>query len=237
MDEAGPTNGDQEHSQTNPLPWTLHQAQTVDRIEPRSGGTGRKFAFLLAAVLLLLGTLEIGLHVLGLLTPISDTSSSLATVPNEQALIAAGLSVTPDRQQPKVPVTVARLLVDGQHTYLIYYYTDNTAHTLVDHTTVLDQDGRDYTDYPNGDFPDNEADLCNEVTSDHPLFQFHQAAPSRRVNCLDTLRPLPPATKEVVLRIQFGIEPPQGAFHLLTTEVIRMRTDLRGLPAYEHRHA
>src|SRR5260370_4460537 len=52
-------------------------------------------------------------------------------IPDEHALIAAGLSGVPAPGQPTRPLAVDRVVVDGAHTYIAYHYTVNPGRGFV----------------------------------------------------------------------------------------------------------
>ena len=63
-------------------------------------------------------------------------------IPNEQALIDAGLSGTPQPNQPTSPLAVDRVLVDGAATYVQFHLTESSGpHLVLPRVTISDDQG------------------------------------------------------------------------------------------------
>ena len=89
---------------------------TTRRLGQRTPSFGAGLALFLAAAL----AVGVGL---ASRTAVQPSAPLDPNIPNEQALIAAGLAGTPGRDQPTRPVAVDRVLVDGAATYLQYHFT------------------------------------------------------------------------------------------------------------------
>jgi len=175
-------------------------------------------ALLGAALLLLLVAAAVGLALAA-----RPTTAAVApldpNIPNEQALINAGLSGTPGPGQPAAPVVVDRVLVDGAATYVQFHLTGHGGQPDYPTFTLSDDQGDAVAGGSNGTVPSSDAALP------FPLPAWVPWRPSTIWRGVDILGPLPATAHAAVL--QFTI--PGSLTSLTTYKTIRVPLDLRAL--------
>lgn len=177
-----------------------------------------------AALLLLLVAAAAGLTL-----AVRPTTPAVApldpNIPNEQALINAGLSGTPGPGQPAAPVVVDRVLVDGAATYVQYHLVGQASARDFPMLTLSDDQGTRVNAGGGGGFSTSTG-----WTLPFPLPSWVPWQPPvirRGYYIVDA--PLPATAHAAVLRLDmFGrLGPPT------TSETIRVPMDLRAL---SHQH-
>jgi len=174
-------------------------------------------ALLGAALLLLLVAAAAGLALAARPTTVAVAPLD-PNIPNEQALINAGLSGTPGPGQP-APVVVDRVLVDGAATYVQFHLTGRGAQPDYPTFTLSDDQGDAVTGGSSGTVPSSDAALP------FPLPAWVPWRPSTIWRGVDILGPLPSTARAAVL--QFTI--PGSLTSLTTYKTIRVPLDLRAL--------
>ncbi len=179
----------------------------------------RRRAPLLGAGLLLL-LVAVAIRV-ALLTPPAVAAVPLdPNLPNEQGLIAAGLSGTPGRGQPTGPIAVDRVLVDGAATY-VQYHTAAPAGSQGDPLPTLSDD----RGVPIAGDVHSGVTFSSGWAIPLPLPSWLPWHPQTVRHGVVVLPPLPPTARAAVLRFG-GAGTPSGPGG---GETVRVPLDLRPL--------
>jgi len=171
-----------------------------------------------AALLLLLVAAAAGLALAARPTTVAVAPLD-PNIPNEQALINAGLSGTPGPGQPAAPVVVDRVLVDGAATYVQFHLTGRGAQPNYPTFTLSDDQGDAVTGGSSGTIDPTGWALP------FPLPAWVPWRPSTTWRGVDILGPLPATAHAAML--QFTI--PGSLTRLTTYKTIRVPLDLRAL--------
>jgi len=120
-------------------------------------------------------------------------------IPNEQALIARGLSGMPSPGQPATPIAVDRVVTDGAATYVQFHSTASLGRFPDDIPMLYDDTGA-LMNYGGGA---NTSDGARGWTRFLPPW-FPWRPPTGPLHGVATLGPLPPTARAAVLRFMNG---------------------------------
>jgi len=146
-------------------------------------------------------------------------------IPNEQALIDAGLAATPGPDQPTRPVAVDRVLVDGAATYVQYHFTAPGALEKGLYPTISDDRGATIgANGLGGYWSSPQAPLGWIIPFTLPAWiPWRPPQPSTVWRGYYLIHPPLPATARIAV-LQFGGDDLSGV-----VETVRVPLDLRAL--------